>query len=357
MSASEPVRVGFVGLGNIGHYHADRITDLRHEIVGGVDINPDARARFAEKYDTRSFESYEELYESDIDAVIVTTPNKFHEEYAISALDAGLDVLLEKPLAHTLESAERIAEAARNAEGFCMVGFHNRFRNPVEVIKGYQDEGRFGKTRHVEANYIRRRGIPGRGSWFTNRDVAGGGALIDIGVHAIDLALHLHDFPEVKEVSGEVRSQFGDRDDYTYLEMWGDDTDSGAFTVDDSVTAFIRCEGGRTISLEVAWAANRSSSEEYFVRGTDAGASFDKHDDSLTIYETSMVGADHFSDSSVKTRQEDAHKAEQRVFFEAVRDGVAPKMNTIEQALTVQRVIDAVYRSSQDERAIQLSQE
>ncbi|WP_458205052.1 Gfo/Idh/MocA family protein [Haladaptatus sp. NG-SE-30] len=354
MSASEPVRVGFVGLGNIGHYHADRIADLRHEIVGGVDINPDARARFAEKYDTRSFESYEELYESDIDCVIVTTPNKFHEEYAIAALDSGLDVLLEKPLAHTLESAERIAEASRNSEGFCMVGFHNRFRNPVEVIKGYQAEGRFGETRHVEANYIRRRGIPGRGSWFTNRDVAGGGALIDIGVHAIDLALHFHDFPDVVEVSGEVRSQFGGREDYTYLEMWGEDAESGPFTVDDSVSAFIRCAGGKTIALEVAWAANRDSSEEYYVRGTDAGARFDKHDDSLTLYETDMVGADHFSDNNVRTRQEDAHKAEQRVFFEAVREGVAPNMNTVDQALSVQRVIDAIYRSAEKDAAVQL---
>ncbi|WP_440005921.1 Gfo/Idh/MocA family protein [Halomicrococcus sp. SG-WS-1] len=354
MSSSEPVRVGLVGLGNIGHYHADRITDMPHEIVGGVDINPDARARFAEKYDTRSFESYEELYESDVDAVIVTTPNKFHEEYAVAALDAGLDVLLEKPLAHTLESAERIAEAARNAEGFCMVGFHNRFRNPVEIIKGYQQEGRFGQTRHVEANFIRRRGIPGRGSWFTNRDVAGGGALIDIGVHAIDLALHFHDFPEVVEVSGAVRSQFGDRDDYTYLEMWGEDTQSGTFTVDDSVTAFVRCADGRTISLEVAWAANRDSNEEFFIRGTQAGARFDKHDDSLTLYETSMVGADHFSDSDVETRQEDPHKAEQRVFFEAVQEGVAPGRNTVDQALSVQRVIDGIYRSAEQGGSVEL---
>ncbi|WP_327052638.1 Gfo/Idh/MocA family protein [Halomicrococcus gelatinilyticus] len=354
MSSSEPVRVGIVGLGNIGHYHADRITDLPHEIVGGVDINPDARARFAEKYDTRSFESYQELYDSDVDAVIVTTPNKFHEEYAVAALDAGLDVLLEKPLAHTLESAERIAEASRNADGFCMVGFHNRFRNPVEVIKGYQEEGRFGKTRHVEANFIRRRGIPGRGSWFTNRDVAGGGALIDIGVHAIDLSLYFHDFPEVVEVSGTVRSQFGGREDYTYLEMWGEDTESGRFTVDDSVTAFVRCADDKTISLEVAWAANREPNKQYHVRGTEAGARFDKRDDSLTLYETSMVGADHFSDSEVATRQEDPHKAEQRVFFEAVQEDVAPGRNTVEQSLSVQRVIDAIYRSSEQGSAVRL---
>ncbi|WP_135854406.1 Gfo/Idh/MocA family protein [Halorussus salinus] len=356
MSATnEPVRVGFVGLGNIGHYHADRLVDLDGvDIVGGVDINPDARARFAEKYGVESYESYEDLYSAAVDAVVVTTPNKFHEEYAVAALRSGLDVLLEKPLAHSLESAERIAEAANNAEGFCMVGFHNRFRNPVEVVKAYQEEGRFGRTRHVEANFIRRRGIPGRGSWFTNSEIAGGGALIDIGVHAIDLSLHFHDFPTVEEVSGTIRSQFGSRDDYAYLEMWGEDAQSGEFSVDDSVSAFIRCEGGKTIALEVAWAANRSPNEEYIVRGTEAGATFDKGDDSLTLHETGRQGTDHFSDSEIQTRHEDAHKAEQRIFFEAVRDGVAPTMNTVEQALEVQRVIDAIYRSHEEGRAIQL---
>ena len=353
--SNAPVRVGFVGLGNIGHYHADRIIDIEGvDIVGGVDINPDARARFAEKYGVESFESYEDLYGADVDAVVVTTPNKFHEEYAVAALRSGLDVLLEKPLAHSLESAERIAEAARNADGFCMVGFHNRYRNPIEVVKGYQEGGRFGRTRHVEANYIRRRGIPGRGSWFTNHDIAGGGALIDIGVHAIDLALHFHDFPKVTEVAGTIRSQFGTREDYAYLEMWGDDAKSGEFSVDDSVSAFIRCENGKTIALEVAWAANRAPNEEFIVRGTEAGATYDKDADTLTIYETGQQGTDHFSDSTIETRHEDPHKAEQRAFFNAVQAGVAPTRNTVEQALEVQRVIDAIYRSNEEGRAIPL---
>jgi len=355
MPGTTEVRVGFVGLGNIGHYHADRLTEFDDvDVVGGMDINPEARARFAEKYGVESFENYGDLYAADVDAVVVTTPNKFHEEYAVAALRSGLDVLLEKPLAHSLESAERIAEAARNARGFCMVGFHNRFRNPIEVVKGYQDEGRFGRTRHVEANYIRRRGVPGRGSWFTNEDIAGGGALIDIGVHAIDLALHFHDFPAVEEVSGTIRSQFGNRDDYAYLEMWGEDAESGEFSVDDSVSAFVRCEGDRTIALEVAWAANRAPDEQFVVRGTEAGATYDKIDDSLTLYETGQQGTDHFSNTTIETRTEDPHKAEQRAFLDAVRSGAAPTRNTVEQALEVQRVIDAVYRSDDQSRAIRL---
>src|SRR5699024_3656069 len=167
-----------------------------------------------------------------------------------------------KPLAHTLESAEAIADAARSSDGFVMTGFENRFANPVEVLKNLQHEGRLGTARHVEANYIRRRGIPGRGSWFTSRASSGGGSLIDIGVHAIDLALFFLDFPDVVEVSATTRSAFGSREDYAYLEMMGEDLGPAEFNVDDSVTAFIRCATGQTVSLEAAWATNRPTNHE-----------------------------------------------------------------------------------------------
>lgn len=352
---TSPVRVGIVGLGNIGHYHADRIADLGHVVAGGADINAEARARFRNTYDAETFESYERLYRNvDLDAVVVTTPNKFHEECAVAALDAGLDVLLEKPLAHTLESARRIVEAAERAEGFCMVGYNNRFANGVEVFKSYQSEGRFGEVTHVEANYVRRRGIPGRGSWFTSKEVSGGGALIDIGVHAVDLALYFMDFPDVHEVSGTVRSQFGSRDDYAFLEMWGEDIGPTGFDVGDSATAFIRCADNKTISLEVAWAANRENDETFVIRGTEAGARFDLSDGSLHIFETGKGGADHFADTSITTRINDTHRSEQRTFLEAVARGEPPGRNTVKQALVVQEVIDGIYRSHEAGRAVEI---
>lgn len=350
-----PVRVGIVGLGNIGHYHANRILDLGHDVVAGADINAKARARFAETYDAATYESYTQLFhDADLDAVVVTTPNKFHEEVAIAALDTGLDVLLEKPLAHSLESARRIVDAAADSDGFCMVGFNNRFANGVEVFKSYQREGRFGEITHVEANYIRRRGIPGRGSWFTSKDIAGGGALIDIGVHAIDLSLYFMEFPDVLEVSGTVRSQFGRREDYAYLEMWGDDTGASSFDVSDSASAFIRCADGRSISLEVAWAANREDNENFIIRGTEAGAKFNLEDGTLKFYETGKGGADHFADTEVKTRINDTHKSEQETFLDAVSRGEPPEGNTVEEGLIVQEVIDAIYRSSDVERAVEI---
>ena len=353
MSNDRLPRIGIVGLGNIGHHHATRLLEQDADLVGGVDIAETARTRFEREFDVEAYDDASDLYEV-ADAVIITTPNRFHEEYAVSALDAGLDVLLEKPLAHSLESAERIAVAAEAAEGFCMVGFNNRFANPVEIIKHYQRQGRFGDVDHVEANYVRRRGVPGRGSWFTNEEVAGGGSLIDIGVHAIDLALYFLDYPEITEVSGVTRSQFGGRDDYAFVEMWGKDSGPEGFDVDDSASAFIRCADGTTVSLEVAWAVNRPTNDEFVIRGTDAGARFDRGSQELTVYESGTSGANHLTDTEVDTQTTDTHEAEQALFVEAVRAGEAPNRNTIDEGLAVQRVIDAIYRSSETGRAVQL---
>ncbi len=356
MNDPRDVNIGIVGLGNNGRYHTDRLRSYGAGIVGGMDVLPEARERFERDYGVATYEDHEELY-AVADAIIITTPNKFHEEYAVSALGSGLDVLLEKPLAHTVESAERIAAAERESTGFCMVGFHNRYLPSLEVLTDERDRGRFGDLSHIEANYVRRRGIPGRGSWFTSREIAGGGAMIDIGAHALDLALYVLDFPEIREVSGVTRSEFGTREDYTYLQMWGEDAGHERFDVEDSVNAFIRCAGGRTISLDVAWAANHPTDNEFVVRGTDAGASFDRASGEMTIYETSADGSPHFNDTEVRTRERDAHAAEQETFLQAVAEGEAPERNTVEQGLLVQRVIDAIYRSSEEDRTIRFDEQ
>ena len=352
VSPSDHPAVGVVGLGTFGTAHATHLAEsLDATLVGGMDIASEARDRFAAGFGVDTYADADALYAA-ADAVIISTPNRFHEEYAVAALDAGLDVLLEKPLAHTLESAERIAAAAHDAEGFCMIGFNNRFANAVEVLTAYRRAGRFGEITHLEANYVRQRGVPGRGSWFTSEDVAGGGALIDIGVHAIDLALYLLDFPEVVEVSGVTRSEFGTEPDYAYLEMWGDDQGPGAFDVDDSASALIRCADGRTVSLEAAWAANRPTNDEFFVRGTEAGARYDRDAQELTLFETGNAGTDHLVESHVETRTNEPYETEKAVFLDGVRAGEHPGYNTVAEALTVQRVVDAIYRSSDAGRAV-----
>ncbi len=346
------IRTGIVGLGNIGQYHAERLRELGVPLVGGMDVAEEARDRFARRYDVSVYDDHRELFD-EVDAVIVTTPNKYHEEYAVAALEQDRHLLLEKPLAHDLESAERIAAAAADTGARCMVGFNNRFLNTVRIVRNRIEEGALGKISHIEANYVRRRGVPGRGSWFTRRAISGGGALIDLGVHAVDLALYLLDYPTVREVSGTTRTEFGTREDYAYLDMWGEDAGPEGFDVDDSASAFVRCGGDRTISLEVAWATNRPANHEFVVRGTEAAARFDLLENELTIHSASTAGSNHLADTSIEAHQNDTHSDEQRAFFDAIASGESLEDN-VDHALDVQRVIDGIYRSSEGGEGVRI---
>ncbi|ELY85717.1 Gfo/Idh/MocA family protein [Natrialba taiwanensis] len=349
------IGVGIVGLGGMGHHHARNVEELGATVVAGVDLVPEQRERFAAEFNAKTYETHDELVVDDaVDAVVVTTPNRFHEPITVAALEAGCDVLVEKPLAHTLESAERIAAAEAESDGFCMVGFHNRHAASMAMFEEHHARGRFGELTHIEANYVRRRGVPGPGSWFTNKDLSGGGALLDIGVHALDLALYALDFPEITEVSGIARTTFGGREDYADPDGFGDNWDANAETydVDDSVSAFIRCADGQTVSLEAAWATNREESMDFRIRGTEAGAQFDIGDTKLQILGASAAGGDHYTDTTCTGDTGLTGYLEQdERFLTAVATGNEPTTNTLDEALTVQRVIDAIYRSSETGQA------
>ncbi|QSW98618.1 Gfo/Idh/MocA family protein [Haloterrigena alkaliphila] len=354
------IGVGIVGLGGMGHLHARSIRELGASVVAGADLVEAQRRRFADEFGAATYETHDGLLEDDaVDAVIVTTPNRFHEPIAVAALEAGRHVLVEKPLAHTLESAERIARTAARSDGICMVGFHNRHAASMAMFDEQHARGRFGDLTHVEANYVRRRGVPGPGSWFTDPELAGGGALLDIGVHALDLALYALDFPEITEVTGVTRTTFGTDEEYADPEGFGDNWDAEAETyeVDDSVSAFIRTAEGQTVSLEAAWATNREESMDFRVRGTNAGAQFDIGDTSLEILEAGTAGCDHYADVTMTGDAALTGYSEQdEQFLETIALGATPETNTVEEALTVQRVIDAIYRSSETGYAAQLAE-
>lgn len=354
------VRLGVIGLGLMGRVHARNAMELGARIVGGADVAAGSREEFQGEFGVPTYETHDALLdEEDVDAIVITTPNRFHEPAAVAALGAGCDVLVEKPLAHTMASAERIAEATERAPGFCMLGFHSRFSPAAKATRAYADAGRFGEISHVEATYVRRRGIPNPGSWFTTADLSGGGSLIDVGVHVIDLAMFVLGFPTATEVSGVTRSNFGARDDYAdpegFAGTWG--SGGSTFDVDDSVSAFLRFETGQTISLEVAWATNRPPASELVVRGTDAGATFEMEGEVVELYETGNHGVDHYVTSEIDARGgPEGHVAEMEHFLEASAAGVLPTMNTLEQGLAVQRVIDGIYRSSEAGKAVALGE-
>jgi len=346
MTSATP-EIGIVGLGGMGTNHAGWLADAGASVVGGADVSAAARESFADAFGVPVYEDTEALYDdADPDAVVITTPNRFHEPAAVAALDRDIDVLCEKPLAHTLEAAERIATAADASDAFCTVGFHNRYTPAAELFRARQAEGAFGDISHVEANYVRRRGIPAPGSWFTDESMAGGGALIDIGVHAIDYVLYLLDFPEPVDVAAAVRSEFGSRPDYADPDGWAGnwDADGDTFDVDDSASAFVTFADGSTLSLEVAWAANRRSEHSVVVRGTEAGAELAVGGDDLTILGTDTDPHDHYTETDLTGGTGgDGHPAFDAAFVDAVAAGEQSGLPTVEEGLAVQRLVDAIY--------------
>lgn len=356
---NETVTVGIVGLGTHGANHARLLREMGHEVFG-VDADPEAREQFEQTFDRPTCESPADLFDRDVDAAIISTPNKFHEPSAIGALEAGLDVLLEKPLAHDLDSAQRIAETAESTGNTCMVGYHHRHRNVCQVARSYVEDGYLGELTHIDARFVRRRGVPGRGTWYTSKEIAGGGALVDIGAHCLDLLLYLSGWPELETVNAAVDSFFGHRDDYAYVEMWGEDDDAKMYDVEDTVTAFCEFESGLTATVEVAWAANHEGAHSYRLKGTDAGAKLDitnslnaiepvpDQRNDLTLYEVRTSGHDHFVDSTVHVRPNDPYTDELETFVDAVVSGERPAMTNVHEALDVQRAIDRIYAAQGD---------
>jgi predicted dehydrogenase len=349
------LEIGVIGLGTHGLNRAQVLADFEHSVYGS-DVNPDARETFERWFSDSYFRTPSDLFDQEPDAVVIATPNKYHEPVAVAAMERGIDVFIEKPLAHTLNSAERIAETAANTGRICMVGFQSRFLNVCKILKWYIDSGYFGDIEHVRSSYMRRRGVPGRGSWYTSRELAGGGALLDIGVHVIDLLFYFLDEPVVSDIASAVRRDFGDRESYSYLDMWGEDDDAEMFDVEDSVSGFLQFESGTTATIEVAWAVNNKSTHTHHIHGTKAGASLDITDiltnqaevvQNLEFYTARSGGADHYLDTSVTANWNDPYREQMSVFTDVVtRDGTPP-MNTIEEGLAVQRLVDRIYTENE----------
>jgi len=350
--------VGIVGLGGWGTTQATTVRDLGGAVAAGADVDADARAAFEAEFDAATVEQYEELPYGDLDGVVIGTPNAFHAPAAIHALERDVAAYVAKPMAGSLAAAEEMLVASRASDAWGMVGFVSRFDPGVELFRTYHGRGRFGDVTHVEIEQLRRRGIPGVGSWFCDEDLAGGGSLYDIGVHAIDRALYMLGFPDPVEVTGVARTEFGDRDDYADPDGFGGnwDREVEAFTVDDSASAFVRFADGTTMTVETSWAANREPASATVVRGTEAGAVLGGDGDGdLEITAASRAGTDHYVDTTLSGDLEHTyHAGAQSVFLDGLRAGERPGTCTFEEGIRTQRIMDAVYESSERGGAVRL---
>ena len=354
----EPLRVGVVGLGYAGEQHLKNFVKMPNvEAVALAGLEEGRLRELGGLYGVRNlYRSWEELVaRDDLDVVSIGAPNHLHAPIAIAALKGGKHVLCEKPLARTGAEAEGIVRAATEADRAVHIAFTQRERGDVQALKRHVDEGNLGRIYHAKATWMRRNGIPGMGGWFTSKEMAGGGPLIDLGVHMIDMALYLMGEPEVETVSCATYAELGPRGRGGRADfglMQGD----SPYEVEDLATAFIRLSGGATLNLEAGWAVYRESSDDFGVTlyGTDGGAEMKVKNygtrDTVRIY-TDVAGLPAVVLPEIEPRE--GHLAVVRRFVETIRSGDwAGQFG--EDGLRRARVIDACYASALENREVSL---
>lgn len=358
----ETLKVAVVGLGWAGQQHLAAYAALPGvEVVAAAALEPELLAAAAEQYRIpHTFARWEELLElPGIDAVSVAVPTFLHAPIAIAALERGLHVLSEKPLArNAVEGADMVA-AARRAGRVLEVVFNHRRRGDIRKLKGILDAGELGRPYYAKASWLRRRGIPTLGSWFTNPELSGGGPLVDIGVHVFDYALHLLGEPRVVSVSAATHSELGSQgrgggEDYFAASS------NQPFAVEDFASAFIRLEGGVTLLVEAGWASYREPADlmDFRVYGTDGGAELRAaHAHQITDAGLRVFtdAGEHGADYVAEIPDDGEHLAVLREFVETIRAGRdAWGSHDGSLALSRAKVIDACYLSAREGREVRL---
>lgn len=268
------LRIGVVGVGSIAdmaHLPGYVAASDLCEIVALCDDRPDRLAEMAEKYGAQqTFSSHTAMLEgAELDAMSVCTPNRMHHAPTIAALERGIHVLCEKPLGATAEEARAMCLAARKSGAVLQVGLQLRFSGPTTFLRNFMAEGGLGQVQYVRAQAMRRRGVPPWGN-FIEKSVQGGGPLIDIGVHILDLAIHLMGDPNPVSVTGQTWNTLGTNPEIT--NFWGD-YDRSRFTVEDFAVGMVRFDNGAALTLESSFMSN-GEADPFLLQlyGTGGGA-------------------------------------------------------------------------------------
>ena len=349
------LRVGIIGVGAAGRAHLRGFAAQPDaEIVAIADTSPALLNQRAAEYGVPDcYTDYHELLaREDIDAISTATPNFLHEPVVVAAVQAGKHALTEKPLAHTLEAAERMVAAAQEHNRVLQMVYNQRCQGDVTAMKQFIDEGGMGRIYHGKARWMRRQGIPGRGGWFSQRELSGGGPMIDLGIHVLDMALYLMGEPKPLSVSAAAYAEHG-KLGRGYRQTAGQ---AAKHNVEDYLTGFIRLEGGATLTLDVSWETYSRFGDDFGVAlyGTEGGGEIDiqRYDrsDSLRLY-TDVAGLPATINPQLAVGE--GHTQVIREFIDRVRSGDWAEHHG-QHALKRTRIVDACYRSATEGREIVL---
>lgn len=352
---TEKLKIGIVGLGAIGKVHANAHKAIgESEITAICDVDNEKLEAVSKEYgisQSGRYANYMELLsKADVDAVLVCVGNILHKSVAIAALQAGKHVFLEKPMALNATEANEIKVHADKAKGILQMGMVWRFDPAARIVRKWVEEGRFGNIYHIRAHLNNRRGIPGLGGWFTTMAESGGGPMIDLGVHWFDLSMYLSGYWKPTTVSAKTFAKFGPRmGDYKYVGMWaGPPKIDGVFDVEDYSTGFVRFGEDAVLSFETTWAAN--AEDEMFVEILGEKAGVRAFDGKPLVIMTEH--ADGVANISPQFNNEvNKFELQAESFVKACR-GEHPPLATAEQGLTVMKLIDAIYRSSEENKEV-----
>ena len=349
------MKIGIIGCGTIAHsaHIPAYMANPKAEIKYFCDIIPERAEEAVKKYGCGiAVTDYKEvLADPEITAVSVCTPNLMHSVIAIDALEAGKHVLCEKPAARIYEEALAMQEAQKRTGKILNIGVVNRFNTNVNKLKEMIDNGDFGEVYYVYVSFRCQRSIPGLGGAFTTKAIAGGGVLIDWGVHFLDIVMYCCGDPRAKTVSAETFSKLGNPIcDYVYKDTWAHDPiHDGIYDVEEGVTGIIRTEGP-VININGAWAQNIGDREMFidFI-GTKGGARLQYGKD-FTFYSTKN---DMLTATTFVTKTKPHFQMEIDAFIDCIESGKKLPSNIDSNILTSQ-MMDAIYRSAEAHQEVTL---
>lgn len=333
------LRIGIIGAGGIATgRHIPAFLQLQDTcaVTAVSDVNVERAEEVARTYDIpHVFESYQDLF-AEVDAVCICTPNKFHAEITIAALEAGIHVLCEKPMALSPAECEAMIEASEKVNKVLAIAYHYRFMKEVQAAKSMMAE--IGDALVVRVKALRRRKVPGWGV-FTNKELQGGGSLIDYGCHLLDTALWLMGNPNHVSVSGSTYNALSKMPGQ--VNQWGA-FNHETFDVDDHVTAYIKFENGASLLLETSWAANIKDDEEHIsISGTEGGISVFPFE--LHTAKNGML----LNSEAAWIQGEDNPGFPQAKNFVDTCLGLDELVVKPEEALQVSQIIEEIYKSAQ----------
>lgn len=343
------INICIVGAGNIcQHAHLPVYKDRDDiQIVAICDWNLERAQGVAKEYGIpRAFRTVEEALEQvpEIDAVDICVWNRSHASVAIAAAKAGKHILCEKPMAWSVEQAEEMRKAVNENGVTFMLAVMSRFHNDTQLLKELIDDGKLGDIYYAKTAYVRRRGTPL--GWFTDTAKAGGGPVIDIGVHCIDRTWYLMGKPKPVRISASTSYAIGDYQTKGVSRWVALDSDVTAFDTEDSACGVIHFENGATMLFEVSWAINLEPNSNTWLAGDKGGAMLSP----LTVYSEENH---YLSDTTLTTQKNNAYATEIDHWLDCIRTGKTP-IASVDDGVTVQKMLEGIYTSAKLHKEITL---